>query len=78
MFAGSAPGGILYRIDPQGKVFVLHDSPFREVKALEAGPDGSVYAAVIDGREKDEAARSAGPMLRATPAPPSRAAPRSR
>ena len=37
VYAGSAPGGILYRIDPQGKVFVLHDSPYREVKALERG-----------------------------------------
>ena len=57
VYAGSAPGGILYRIDPQGRVFVLHDSPYREVKALEPGADGSVYAAVVDGREKDEAAR---------------------
>ena len=37
VYAGSSPGGILYRIDPTGKVFVLHDSPFREVKALLLG-----------------------------------------
>ena len=37
---------------------MLHDSPYREVKALEPGEDGSVYAAVVDGREKDEAARA--------------------
>ena len=37
VFAGSSPGGVLYRIDPAGKVFVLHDSAFREVKALDVG-----------------------------------------
>ena len=37
VYAGSSPGGILYRIDPTGKVFVLHDSPFREVKSLPVG-----------------------------------------
>src|SRR4029453_5604930 len=58
-YRGSAPGGILYRIDGQGHVFVLHDSPYREVKALQPGTDGSLYAAVVDGREKDEASRAA-------------------
>ena len=37
LYAGSAPGGIVYRIDPALKVFVLLDSPYREVKALDAG-----------------------------------------
>ena len=59
VYAGSSPGGILYRIDAAGKVFVLHDSPFREVKALEVGADGSVYAAVIDGEDRDESTRPA-------------------
>ena len=69
IYAGSSPGGIVYRIDPAGKIFVLHDAPFREVKALAVGDDGSVYAAVIDGRERDDA-RTPAPVL-----PPPAAAP---
>src|SRR5688572_18249939 len=60
VYAGSSPGGILYRIDPTGKVFVLHDSPFREVKSLLLAADGGLYAAVIDGKG-DEPARRAEP-----------------
>lgn len=54
VFAGSAPEGIIYRIDAAGKVFVLHDAPYREVKALSVGSDGSLYAAVVEGKEKEE------------------------
>jgi sugar lactone lactonase YvrE len=72
VYAGSSPSGIVYRIDPAGKVFVLHDAPFREVKALAVGEDGGVYAAVIDGRERDDS-RAPVPALPAplvpTPAP---------
>jgi hypothetical protein len=57
VYAGSSPGGILYRIDPAGKVFVLHDSAYREVKSLDVGKDGGLYAAVIDGKEKEEPVR---------------------
>ena len=67
VYAGSSPGGILYRIDPTGKVFVLHDSPFREVKSLLLAADGSLYAAVIDGKG-DEPARRTEPT--APPMPP--------
>jgi hypothetical protein len=71
VYAGSAPGGILYRLDAEGRVFVLHDSPFREVKALATSPDGSLYAAVIDGDEKEEADRPApATSLPATPTLP--------
>ncbi|HVR70570.1 MAG TPA: hypothetical protein VMT87_06960 [Vicinamibacteria bacterium] len=66
VYAGSSPGGILYRIDPTGKVFVLHDSPFREVKSLLLGGDGSLYAAVID-EKGDEPARRAEPPAPAMP-----------
>jgi sugar lactone lactonase YvrE len=62
VYAGSSPGGILYRIDPTGKVFVLHDSPFREVRSLLLGSDGSLYAAVIDGKGDEPARRPDTPM----------------
>lgn len=70
VFAGSAPGGILYRIDPKLKVFALHDSSFREVKAIDVGDDGSVYAALVDAsKEKDDSARPA-PLVPAPVMPP--------
>jgi outer membrane protein assembly factor BamB len=59
VFAGSAPSGILYRIDPAKKVFVVTDTPFREVKAVDAGPDGSLYLALVDAQGKEEPARAA-------------------
>ena len=55
IYAGSTPGGVLYRIDHAGKVFVLHDSAYREVKAVDVAPDGSLYAAVIDGKDGGDA-----------------------
>jgi sugar lactone lactonase YvrE len=67
VYAGSSPGGILYRIDPTGKVFVLHDSPFREVKSLLLGAEGSLYAAVIDGKG-DEPTRRTEPAMPPLPA----------
>ena len=69
VYAGSAPGGILYRIDPAGKVFVLHDSPYREVKALDAG-GGRQRLRRGDRRQAREgrAPRGVPPMPRAVPA----------
>lgn len=63
VYAGSSPGGILYRIDPTGKVFVLHDSRFREVKSLLLGPDGSLYAAAIDGKGDEPPTRRPEPAM---------------
>jgi hypothetical protein len=71
VYAGSAPSGILYRIDPAGKVFVVSDSAFREVKALEMGRDGSLYAALVDGKPAaGEEAVPPPPPAAAPPSPP--------
>ena len=43
-----------------GKLRVLHDSAFREVKALDLGGDGSLYAALVEGKEREEAPRLPG------------------
>ncbi len=52
VYAGSSPGGIVYRIEADGgKVFVLQDTAYREVKSIALGPDGAVYAAVLEGQE---------------------------
>jgi WD40 repeat protein len=73
VLAGSAPGGIVYRIDTSLKLSVLHDSAYREVKALAFGANGTAYAAVIDGREREDSARPPTPPL--APPLPAAAAP---
>lgn len=57
-YAGSSPSGIVYRIDSSGKVFVLLDSSYREAKAIDVGGDGSVYAALVDGKDKEEGGKA--------------------
>ena len=47
LLAGSALEGIVYRIGPTGDVFVLLDSPYREIKALEAAGAYAVEVEVI-------------------------------
>jgi hypothetical protein len=59
VYAGSAPSAILYRLDPAGKVFIVNDAPFREVRALETAPDGSLFAALVEARGEDPATRAA-------------------
>jgi hypothetical protein len=68
LYAGSAPEGIVYRLDPALKVFVLLDTSFREIKALEMGPDGSLYVAAVDTKGKDEAPARPSIPPAATPA----------
>ncbi len=67
VYAGSSPNGIIYRLDAALKVFVVHDSAYREVKAIDVGIDGSLYAAAVDGKPKDETTR---PPVPAPPAAP--------
>ncbi|HEX3086406.1 MAG TPA: hypothetical protein VHP99_17865 [Pyrinomonadaceae bacterium] len=44
LIAGTDPGGIVLRISSNGKAFALYDAPLREIHALAAAPDGSIYA----------------------------------
>ncbi len=46
VFAGSAPEGMIYRIDSEGKGVVLMDAVESYPWDLEIGPDGKLYAAV--------------------------------
>ena len=50
-----------------GRPFVVLDSAFREIKALDVGDDGALYAAAIDGRTAESTPRP-------PPAPPQPAA----
>ena len=57
LWAGSEPEGIVYRFDDPGKksleVRVIHESNFREVKAITGDDEGNVYAAIMgDGKGK--------------------------
>ena len=58
LFAGTAPQGLLYRLDAQDHVSVLLDSPYQEIRALEIGEDGALYAAGVEGRTTETAARA--------------------
>ena len=53
---------VVYRVDTGGKVFVLDDTAYREVKALAPARDGSLYVAAIDGKEKESASPSLAPI----------------
>lgn len=44
LIAGTDPGGVVMRISSDGKAFALYDAPLREIHALAAAPDGSIYA----------------------------------
>jgi WD40 repeat protein len=49
LLAGTEAPGRVFRIDGSGKAFVLLDSPYREIHALRVAPDGTVYAAAVNG-----------------------------
>ncbi|HEV2134845.1 MAG TPA: hypothetical protein VGR47_11470 [Terracidiphilus sp.] len=47
LIAGSVGTGLVYRIDPQGKGYVVFDAPKGEITALAVGTDGTIYAAGV-------------------------------
>ena len=49
ILAGTEPNGILYRITARNQAFALYDSSLPEIRAIAAGPGGSVYAAGLGG-----------------------------
>jgi hypothetical protein len=64
LIAGTDPGGLVLRVSSDGKAFALFDSPLREIHALAAGTDGSIYALALS-----EAASTARPSSPAAPTP---------
>src|SRR6266481_3483269 len=66
LIAGTDPGGLVLRISPDGKAFGLYDASLREIHALAAAPDGSVYALALSeaagaGRAATQSANAAQP-----------------
>jgi WD40 repeat protein len=47
LIAGSDGSGLVYRIDPQGKGYVLFEAPRREITAVAVAADGTIYAASV-------------------------------
>jgi hypothetical protein len=47
LIAGSDGSGLVYRINPQGKGYVLFDAPRREITSVAVGADGTIYAASV-------------------------------
>lgn len=51
LIAGTEPGGLVLRLAPDGAPFVLHQAAKREVTAVAAGRDGSIYAAAVGDKQ---------------------------
>ncbi len=47
LIAGSDGSGLVYRIDSQGKGYVLFEAPRREITAIAIGAKGTIYAACV-------------------------------
>jgi hypothetical protein len=61
LIAGTDPGGLILRISSDGKAFGLYDAPLREIHALAAAPDGSIYAlALSEAASTTRAGQTAG------------------
>jgi len=47
LIAGSDGSGLIYRIDPQGRGYVLYEAPKREITSVAVGSDGTIYASGV-------------------------------
>jgi hypothetical protein len=47
LIAGSDGSGLVYRIDPQGKGYVLFEAPRREITSVTVAANGTIYAACV-------------------------------
>jgi len=47
LIAGSDGSGLVYRINPQGKGYVVFDAPRREITSVAVAADGTIYAASV-------------------------------
>src|SRR5690242_12664870 len=65
LIAGTDPGGLVLRVSPEGKTFALFDTQLREIHALAAAADGSIYALALS----DAAATARAPSTPAAPQP---------
>ncbi len=63
LIVGTDPSGLIFRVNPAGQGFVLYQAPKREITAVAAAPDGTIYAAAVGNKQ-------AAPANSTAPAPP--------
>ena len=51
LFAGTDTDGLIYRIDSDGRPFVVYDAPEPEISALAVAADGTLYAGTADAEQ---------------------------
>lgn len=68
LIVGTDPSGLILRITPAGEGFVLYQAPKREITAVLAAPDLTIYAAGVGNRQSGATVPIPAPP--ASPAPP--------
>jgi hypothetical protein len=53
LIAGSDGSGLVYRISPDGKGYVLFEAPRREITSVAVGADGTVYVADVGDKSRN-------------------------
>jgi hypothetical protein len=53
LIAGSDGSGLVFRINPDGKGYVLFEAPRREITSVAVGADGTVYAADVGDKSRN-------------------------
>lgn len=53
LIAGSDGSGLIYRISPEGKGYVLYDSPRREITSVAVAANGTIYAASVGDKSRN-------------------------
>lgn len=53
LIAGSDGSGLVYRISPDGKGYVLFEAPRREIASVAVGADGTIYAADMGDKSRN-------------------------
>ena len=53
LIAGSDGGGLVYRIDKEGKGLVIYDAPKAEITAVSESPEGLLYVAAVGEKNKN-------------------------
>src|SRR5262249_28088022 len=53
LIAGSDGSGLVYRISPQGKGYVLYEAPRREITSVTVAKDGTIFAASVGDKSRN-------------------------
>jgi sugar lactone lactonase YvrE len=53
LIAGSDGSGLVYRIDPHGKGYVLFQAPRREITSIAIASNGTIYAACVGDKSRN-------------------------